>query len=48
MSFTEWFENVYNEKWEKDYAYMYGLAEKAACEYEQYCKMHSTIPIWNG
>lgn len=46
LSFTEWFEVTYKEKWQEDYVLLVGL--EAMNGYEQYCKTNDYEPIWNG
>ncbi|MFE8701118.1 hypothetical protein ACFYKX_10985 [Cytobacillus sp. FJAT-54145] len=48
MSFTEWYEKTYQEKWHEDYAWLYRFASEVSKGYETYCKEHNIQPIWNG
>lgn len=48
LSFVEWYEKTYKEKWNQDYAELYGYANKISDEYEDYCKKNNINPIWNG
>jgi hypothetical protein len=46
LSFTEWYEVAYEEKWHEDYALLYGLT--LTNEYEHYCEINKYEPIWNA
>jgi hypothetical protein len=44
MSFTEWYEKTYNDKWTDNHAPLHSLM----IEYEDYCRDNNIEPIWNG
>jgi hypothetical protein len=46
MSFTEWYEAIYGQKWLEEYALYYGV--RLLEDYEYYCKENNLEPIWNG
>lgn len=48
MTFTEWYESKYKEKWHEDYAGLYGFAESMSIEYKEWCKENNVKPVWNG
>lgn len=48
MSFTEWYQEAYDEKWQKDYAFLSSSVAQWIEEYESYCGANNVEPIWNG
>lgn len=44
MSFTEWFEFIYKEKWTDEHAPLTSYI----VEYEDFCERSGIEPIWNG
>lgn len=45
MTFTEWYEETYDEKWNSDYATF--DIWKIAVRFEEYCNSKNIKPIWN-
>lgn len=48
MSFVEWYEENYKDKWHEDYVLLYSTAYALSVEYEEFCKRNDIEPIWNG
>lgn len=44
LSFTEWFEFTYAEKWTDEHAPLISFI----VEYEEFCERNGITPIWNG
>jgi hypothetical protein len=48
MSFVEWYESTYQEKWHQDYVLLYSFAGEMIKAYKEYCKKNHVKPEWNG
>lgn len=48
MSFTDWYESVYKEKWHEDFGFLYSFANEKIEEYELYCQNNNIESIYNG
>lgn len=48
MSFVEWYEDTYEDKWLEDNALLGGSAVQWIEEYQLYCEYRNIKPIWNG
>jgi hypothetical protein len=44
MTFTEWFEFVYKEKWTDEHPPLTSYI----IEYEECCESNNITPVWNG
>ncbi|MED1093816.1 hypothetical protein [Bacillus paramycoides] len=44
MSYTEWYENKYGDKWTDNHAVLMSVIGG----YEGYCNENNIKPIWNG
>lgn len=46
LTFTEWYEMAYEDKWHEDYADLIGV--EAGDKYLHYCIINDYEPVWNG
>ena len=48
LTFTEWYEKTYEEKWHEDYAGLYRFVNHMSVKYEKYCEDKGIRPVWDG
>ena len=48
MTFTEWYQEEYSEKWNDELLSDYGFAIEISDKYEAWCKENNVPEVWNG